>query len=214
MEKGTSLRKDGGDVTQGGDTGQAGLPALPAPPPEQRGPQALVEARDSSAPQQVPGQLGGRGSRGGWRFHRGLGSPLGREPSMGSQDLFLGGWGERDSLLARPQHRRGGGGLAAPAPAPALTDAACVLELDLQHLHGGGHNHLAGARAAARQHLLQQRQLLPGREKVGPPGVSGSGGAEPPASDTPPASPATDTEPGRQTAHGQGLGRAVGHSIF
>lgn len=117
MEKGTSLRKDGGDVTQGGDTGQAGLPALPAPPPEQRGPQALVEARDSSAPQQVPGQLGGRGSRGGWRFHRGLGSPLGREPSMGSQDLFLGGWGERDSLLARPQHRRGGG-VWPPRPRP------------------------------------------------------------------------------------------------
>lgn len=119
MEKGTSLRKDGGDVTQGGDTGQAGLPALPAPPPEQRGPQALVEARDSSAPQQVPGQLGGRGSRGGWRFHRGLGSPLGREPSMGSQDLFLGGWGERDSLLARPQHRRGvGSGRPGPGPRP------------------------------------------------------------------------------------------------
>lgn len=128
--------------------------------------------------------------------------------------IFFWAAGEKGTACWLALSTGGGWGLAAPAPAPALTDAACVLELDLQHLHGGGHNHLAGARAAARQHLLQQRQLLPGREKVGPPGVSGSGGAEPPASDTPPASPATDTEPGRQTAHGQGLGRAVGHSIF
>lgn len=64
-------------------------------------------------------------------------------------------------------------GEAGPAPllpyTLLLTDAACVLQLDLQHLHGGGHDHLAGACPTAGQHLLRQGQLLPAVER--PPAV-------------------------------------------
>lgn len=99
--------------------------------PEQCGPQSLVEASDAPAPKQVPGQLGGCGPGGGRGLHGGLGTPLGRQLGLGSQYLLLGG------------------------------EAAGILKLDLQHLHGGGHNHLASASSTARQHLLKQGQLLP-----------------------------------------------------
>lgn len=66
----------------------------------------------------------------------------------------------------------------APSPLPAQgtrkksarTNASCILQLDFEHLHGSGDNHLAGARATACQHLLQQRQLFPaqGKERESP----------------------------------------------
>lgn len=80
MEKGTSLRKEGGGDWLGGG-GQVGgpPPTLPAPLPEQRGPQSLVEAGDAAAPQQVPGQLSGCGPGCSWRLHGGLGTPPARK---------------------------------------------------------------------------------------------------------------------------------------
>ena len=71
MEKGTSLSGDRRVTDWDAWGGRVGRPplALPAPQPEQRGPQALVEASDAAAPQQVPGQLSGCGAGGGRSLH-------------------------------------------------------------------------------------------------------------------------------------------------
>lgn len=45
------------------------------------------------------------------------------------------------------------------------TNSPCILQLDFEHLHGSGDNHLAGTCATARQHLPQQCQLFPARRK-------------------------------------------------
>lgn len=105
MEKGTSLWGDHG-VTGWDAWGRWGggwaSPCPACPPPEQRGPQALVEASNAAAPQQVPGQLCGCGAGRGWSLHRGLGTPLARELGLGRQDLPLGSWGERGRPAGLP----------------------------------------------------------------------------------------------------------------
>ena len=125
MEKGTSLlgdRRVTGWEAWGGWVGRPPL-ALPAPQPEQRGPQALVETSDATAPQQVPGQLSGRGAGGGRSLHRGLGTPLARQLGLGRQDLPLGGWGERRRPAGLPRSTgwgrgRGQPGCQPPRPTP------------------------------------------------------------------------------------------------
>lgn len=168
MEKGTSLQEGGGSDPGGVGQRQPPSSGTPSPPPEQRGPQALVEAGKAAALEQVPGKLGGCGPRHSRSLCGGLGAPLRRELGLGGQDLLLGSWEERGQagwLSLQDKVRAGPGGVrllpqrGSGPPPEALTDAACVLQLDLQHLHGGGHDHLAGAGPAARQHLLQQRQL-------------------------------------------------------
>lgn len=87
--------------------------------------------------------------------------------------IFLWAAGEKGGGLLVSLRAQGGGRdgvqlVSPPRPAPhSLTEAACVLELDLQHLHGGGHDHLARAGPAARQHLLKQGQLLPAVKRAG-----------------------------------------------
>lgn len=61
----------------------------------------------------------------------------------------------------------------APSPLPAegtgkkspRTNASRVLQLDFEHLHGSGDNHLAGTCTTACQHLPQQCQLFPAQRK-------------------------------------------------
>lgn len=43
------------------------------------------------------------------------------------------------------------------------TNSACILQLDFEHLHGSGDNHLAGPSPTTSKHFLQQCQLLPGK---------------------------------------------------
>lgn len=57
--------------------------------------------------------------------------------------------------------------MGCPTAPHSLTDAACVLKLDLKHLHGGGHDDLASTSPAACQHLPVQSQLLPAAEQMG-----------------------------------------------
>lgn len=100
--------RDAGDLGECG--GQASLlPPFPPPPPEQCGPQALVEASDAPGPKQVPGQLSSRGPGGGRSLHGGLGAPLGRQLGLGIQYLLLGSWGEKGWACWLPDWGRGCG---------------------------------------------------------------------------------------------------------
>ena len=122
MEKGTSLWGDHG-VTGWDAWGRRGggwaSPRPACPPPEQRGPQALVEASNAAAPQQVPGQLRGCGAGCGWSLHRGLGTPLARELGGGRQDLPLGSWGDRGRPAGLPPSPGwGGDGVQLVPPMP------------------------------------------------------------------------------------------------
>lgn len=149
-----------GDQEVGASRWAPFLPASPSLPPEQRGSKSLVEASDATALQQVPGQLGGRGPWGRWSLHWWSGVPLGWELGLGSQYLLLGIWENGEGPAALPPNSGRAGirlwlPLPPPSPLHALTNAARVLKLDLQHLHGGCHDHLAGARSTACQHLLK-----------------------------------------------------------
>lgn len=93
MEKGTSLwgRREAVMLVVG-TSPQPSFSHMPIFPPEQCGPQSLVEASNAVVPQQVTGQLGGSGSRSSWSLYRGLGTSLGGELSLSSQNLPLSSW--------------------------------------------------------------------------------------------------------------------------
>lgn len=73
------------------------------------------------APEQVPGELGGRGPSCGRSLHRGPGAPLGWQLSLGSQYLSLGRWGERGQASWLSVPAQGGGRGRSPPVAPKLS---------------------------------------------------------------------------------------------
>lgn len=100
-------------MTRGVGQRQPPSSGTPSPPPEQRGPQALVEAGKAAALEQVPGKLGGCGPRHSRSLCGGLGAPLRRELGLGGQDLLLGSWEERGQagwLSLQDKVRAGPGG--------------------------------------------------------------------------------------------------------
>lgn len=76
--------RDAGDLEVCGAQASL-LPPSPSLPPEQCGPQSLVEAGDAPAPKQVPGQLGSCGPGGSRSLHGGLSAALGRQLGLGIQ---------------------------------------------------------------------------------------------------------------------------------
>lgn len=134
---------------------------------------------------------------------------------------------EEDRPACLPPSAKWGQGTGCPTAPHSLTDAACVLKLDLKHLHGGGHDDLASTSPAACQHLPVQGQLLPAAERMGAtvksrsPSTQGCAhqgqwrqtqpyGHSTPSLTHPLGPPATGTEPNRQMAPRQGLGRVAG----
>lgn len=109
------------------------------------------------------------------------------EQSVGGSKLGRGGETSATSVVSLTWESRGReegflhsfsqlcreSSVPAPSPLPAQgtgkkssrTNASCILQLDFEHLHGSGDNHLAGTRTTACQHLLQQCQLFPAQRK-------------------------------------------------